>query len=709
MQRDIQVSSWLTMNYKDEIEGLKKWLLGDDCVKKMRALRKLETLPITLEILQKTGIGIALNSLRNEKEYSERVKNLVFKWKEIAYSTARKKGIEIDFCETTANNYSVKPGNTAVAESVKITSNLASSKASKKPDTSARCAMKRPADIGNTDSALASGKESASVFKVPKVSKRIKLTTDSDSFADALGSVDHLPPNYKQSHKRKLDQKSKQIPSGDSLPDVEVLKSLQTSFNEPGPSCKQNTYFVNADSKPSYNSTRTNDSAIKKSCTMKSDYDYLDQQLVKRGHSRTQVYSGRRSHAVQSIAKLYDMCIRVLSDNIDQLEFTGGVPYAILRPVLCRASPQQLFKIEHYNPYLTCDLQELWKEHCKKEFNSFTSDLYKGETYRQMYERMVNQREQRLREVTRSISASMNNAHVRVAKLSEVKTPRDVLRRQAKHGTGLLALPSCEEIIESRRYGLPGASSRMRSMRSAGIISSLSSKQSSKVAKPPLLNTARCAEAGHAALIGQFVGTELQAQYAVAFSGHLFWYLFSTGGFQNHISLLAKATTAGLGSEFVRAGEPGNLGRTTTQLFFGKIQTLGLNGGLEIYANQSVTGRRNCETSSHLSVGSDGRRVGHAGLTGENVRARLERDVLLAATVLGQPSPDQRALVPPASDDHLTAALGGEFVAAGLHGYDGVGLVTLVLGVALAAAVAQQPVLLVLDAADVGPAGEERR
>ncbi|KRY72014.1 Transcription elongation factor B polypeptide 3, partial [Trichinella pseudospiralis] len=476
----------LTMNYKDEIEGLKKWLLGDDCVKKMRALRKLETLPITLEILQQTGIGIALNSLRNEKEYSERVKKLVFKWKEIAYSTAKKKGIEIDFCETTANNYSGKPGSVAVAESVKITSNLASSKASKKPDTSVRCAMKRPADFRNTDSALASEKESASVFKVPKVSKRIKLTIDSDSFADALGSVDHLPPNYKQSHKRKLDQKSKQIPSCDSLPDVEVLKSLQTSFNEPGPSYKQ-TYFVNADSKPSYNSTRTNDSAVKKSCTMKGDYDYLDQQLVKRGHSRTQVYSGRRSHAVQSIPKLYDMCIRVLSDNIDQLEFTGGVPYAILRPVLCRATPQQLVKIEYFNPYLANDLQELWKEHCKKEFNSLTSDLYKGETYRQMYERMVNQREQRLREVTRSISASMNNAHVRVAKLSEVKTPRDVLRRQAKHGTGLLALPSCEEIIESRRYGLADASSRMRSMRSAGIVSSLSNKQSSKVAKPPLL------------------------------------------------------------------------------------------------------------------------------------------------------------------------------------------------------------------------------
>ncbi|KRZ62142.1 Eukaryotic translation initiation factor 2A [Trichinella nativa] len=777
------------MNYKDEIEGLKKWLLGDDRVKKMRALRKLETLPITLEILQQTGIGIALNSLRNEKEYSERVKTLVFKWKEIAYSTARKKGIEIDFCETTANKYSVKPRDAIVAESaVKITSS-SSSKVSTKPDTLAKCEMKRSADTRSTEDALTSEKESASAFKVPKVSKRIKLTTGSDSFADALGSVDYLPKNYNRSHKRKLGQKSKQIPNGDSLPDVEILKSLQTSLNEPGPSNQSNMYFVKADSKPpSYNKTKTNDCAIKKSCTMKGDYDYLDQQLVKRGHSRTQVYSGRRSHTVQSIQKLFDMCIRVLSDNIDQLEFTGGVPYSILRPVLSRASPQQLVKIEHYNPYLSIDLQELWKEHCKKEFNCLACDLLKKETYRQMYERMVMQREQKFLEVTRSISESMNNANVRVAKLSEVKTPRDVLRRQAKYGTGLLALPSCEDIIESRRYGLAGggSSSKMKSLasssrRSETKVPSLQSRRCwsnrwkcSKIVAEvaadidrsihffhtkihvlqqptdncdkqstdyhiisatvdnlqynrkknfqffklnpinlfrlfldhicePLnrsvqrrrrrrQNTARRTEAGHAALIGQFVRAELQAQYAVAFSGHLFGHLLASGGFENHIPLLGKAAAAGLGGEFVRTGEPGNLSGTTTQLFFGKIQPFGFDGGLEIYANQSTH-------SSH------GRRVGHAGLAGENVRARLERDVLLTATVFGQPTTDQRALVPPASDDHLTAALGGEFVAAGLHGYDGVGLVAPVVTLT----VGQQPVLLVLDSADVGSAGEERR
>ncbi|KRX44795.1 Eukaryotic translation initiation factor 2A, partial [Trichinella murrelli] len=708
----------LKMNYKDEIEGLKKWLLGDDRVKKMRALRKLETLPITLEILQQTGIGIALNSLRNEKEYSERVKTLVFKWKEIAYSTARKKGIEIDFCETTANKYSVKPRDATVAKSaVKITSS-SSSKVSTKPDTLAKCEMKRSADTRSTEDALTSEKESASAFKVPKVSKRIKLTTGSDSFADALGSVDHLPKNYNRSHKRKLGQKSKQIPNGDSLPDVEILKSLQTSLNEPGPSNQSNMYFVKADSKPpSYNKTKTNDCAIKKSCTMKGDYDYLDQQLVKRGHSRTQVYSGRRSHIVQSIQKLFDMCIRVLSDNIDQLEFTGGVPYSILRPVLSRASPQQLVKIEHYNPYLSIDLQELWKEHCKKEFNCLACDLLKKETYRQMYERMVMQREQKFLEVTRSISESMNNANVRVAKLSEVKTPRDVLRRQAKYGTGLLALPSCEDIIESRRYGLVGggSSSKMKSLasssrRSETKVPSLQSRRCwsnrwkcSKIVAEVAAdidrsihffhqNTARRTEAGHAALIGQFVRAELQAQYAVAFSGHLFGHLLASGGFENHIPLLGKAAAAGLGGEFVRTGEPGNLSGTTTQLFFGKIQPFGFDGCLEIYANQSTH-------SSH------GRRVGHAGLAGENVRARLERDVLFTATVFGQPTTDQRALVPPASDDHLTAALGGEFVAAGLHGYDGVGLVAPVVTLT----VGQQPVLLVLDSADVGSAGEERR
>lgn len=67
---------------------------------------------------------------------------------------------------------------------------------------------------------------------------------------------------------------------------------------------------------------------------------------------------------------LFESCIRVLQDNIDALEFTGGIPYDILKPVLEKATPQQLFNLEDYNPYLLSDTDPLWAAHCRKMFKN---------------------------------------------------------------------------------------------------------------------------------------------------------------------------------------------------------------------------------------------------------------------------------------------------------------------------------------------------
>lgn len=53
------------------------------------------------------------------------------------------------------------------------------------------------------------------------------------------------------------------------------------------------------------------------------------------------------------------------------LGFTGGIPYDILKPVLERATADQLFTLENYNPYLIEDTDPLWEFHCNKEFRKF--------------------------------------------------------------------------------------------------------------------------------------------------------------------------------------------------------------------------------------------------------------------------------------------------------------------------------------------------
>lgn len=65
------------------------------------------------------------------------------------------------------------------------------------------------------------------------------------------------------------------------------------------------------------------------------------------------------------------------------LEATGGVPYDILKPVLERASPQQLSTLEHYNPYLIEDTDNLWLQHRNRKFRG--QNRRELETWRDMF------------------------------------------------------------------------------------------------------------------------------------------------------------------------------------------------------------------------------------------------------------------------------------------------------------------------------------
>ncbi|XP_020279484.1 transcription elongation factor B polypeptide 3 [Pseudomyrmex gracilis] len=157
-------------------------------------------------------------------------------------------------------------------------------------------------------------------------------------------------------------------------------------------------------------------------------------------NQRTKVYSGNKPTARYGakVPTLYELCLRVLMDNIDALEYTGGVPYDILKPVLERASAEQLFTLEHYNPYLIEDTDTLWEYHCNKEFRSM--ERKEMESWRDMYMRCLDEREAKLKNVTANIKQSIDNSvPVRSTKLAYVdnvvKPPRNILKKQAKYGT----------------------------------------------------------------------------------------------------------------------------------------------------------------------------------------------------------------------------------------------------------------------------------
>lgn len=154
---------------------------------------------------------------------------------------------------------------------------------------------------------------------------------------------------------------------------------------------------------------------------------------------KTAVYSGRKSYFTE-VPSLAEFCTRILIENIDAIEEMGGMPYFLLKSVLERCTPSQLFNIEGYNPYLLESTNELWKIHCRRDYRLLTP--LEHETWRDLYLRAHDEREQKLKNVTANISASMLKSNpVRQVKLAYVdsfaKPPRDVARRQAKNGTAV--------------------------------------------------------------------------------------------------------------------------------------------------------------------------------------------------------------------------------------------------------------------------------
>ncbi|XP_073690780.1 elongin A, like [Garra rufa] len=161
--------------------------------------------------------------------------------------------------------------------------------------------------------------------------------------------------------------------------------------------------------------------------------------------NKMQVYSGSKIAYLPTMMSLYQQCIRALQNNIDSLYEIGGVPFEILEPVLERCTPEQLIRIEEYNPVYIGVTDHLWERHCQKDFRNAQLEEY--ESWREMYLRMSEERERKLKLLTKSIvsahSGKPKGRQVKMAFIhSAAKPPRNVRIQQEIHGTaGPVTLP----------------------------------------------------------------------------------------------------------------------------------------------------------------------------------------------------------------------------------------------------------------------------
>ncbi|XP_015478892.1 elongin-A-like [Parus major] len=153
-------------------------------------------------------------------------------------------------------------------------------------------------------------------------------------------------------------------------------------------------------------------------------------------NSKMQVYSGSKAVCLSKMLTLHELCVRVLHNNIELLQEARDVPFEILEPVLTRCTPEQLFRVEKCNLMFIKETDHLWKKHCQRDFKNESLPEY--ESWREMYWSLFNQREEKLKILTKSIlSAQSEKPKGRQVKLAYVsgaaKPARNIYRQQEIH------------------------------------------------------------------------------------------------------------------------------------------------------------------------------------------------------------------------------------------------------------------------------------
>nr|XP_014086705.1 transcription elongation factor B polypeptide 3 [Bactrocera oleae] len=292
-------------------------------------------------------------------------------------------------------------------------------------------------------------KKSVNTSKSPTVSTSSR-TTSNDKASGSSSSSKNARNEYKPSPISSASSSTKPV---DTKPD---LLSASAKLAPLDPSIALELPTISANYKPLPHNKTVMDCIYRNSgavlSTPKPVRTLTDAEVLSHGISsktmRTKIYSGVKTGQVLQVPSLFDLCIRVLQKNIDGLEYTGGVPFDVLRPVLDRATPQQLLTFEEYNPYLMEDSDCLWQIHVQRNYRS--KKRLEMESWREMYLRCEEEKEQKLNSLTATIKQSQKiiAAPVRKTQLafvdSMVKPPRNVMRKQEQFGTKakLVATPA---------------------------------------------------------------------------------------------------------------------------------------------------------------------------------------------------------------------------------------------------------------------------
>ncbi|CAG9760407.1 unnamed protein product [Ceutorhynchus assimilis] len=101
-------------------------------------------------------------------------------------------------------------------------------------------------------------------------------------------------------------------------------------------------------------------------------------------YNQNKLYTEDKSSPTNQVPKLVNICNAFFQDNLSLIGYTGGAPYSVLEPILEKANPAQLYRIEFNNQYLIDGQTDaLWELHCKRDLKY--RKKFWWESYRDMY------------------------------------------------------------------------------------------------------------------------------------------------------------------------------------------------------------------------------------------------------------------------------------------------------------------------------------
>ncbi|KAG5266833.1 hypothetical protein AALO_G00236740 [Alosa alosa] len=463
----------------------------------LKTLKKLQGLDITIEILAETGIGKLVNSFRKHNEAGEVARTLVTQWKKLipkeSPSKAKDKDSEKKSSSVEATEKTVEPEQTeqpeqqndeiepdiqknsearlsdkSVGQITEFPNNNTGAKGTSAKDLIDSKPLKRtthkepkmPASNPERKNDVLHSKGHTRTEKVPNDSKRQTDTSKKNNNNNAKETK-----NKKNKTKRsaeKVVEKHVEIKNKEKVKDPETQgmsfeaflsydmvstkrkrssdvkkkpskrpKIIKSDDMVKTPSIKLHTECTEQPSKMGTSKNKILDllniplPLTLPKCDDLSNYHYFEE---KNPVADTETYTEEEASVFTGQRSKKKM----------QLYEVGGVPFEILEPVLERCTPEQLARIEEFNPVYIGVTDHLWERHCQRDFRS--AQLQEYESWREMFFRLSEERERKLASLTKSIvSAHSQKPRGRQVKMAFIncaaKPPRNVRVQQELYGT----------------------------------------------------------------------------------------------------------------------------------------------------------------------------------------------------------------------------------------------------------------------------------